>query len=510
MTDHHFDQILLAALDREAERVAATQPSLSQSMGSLAARLGPSASMKVRPTIRLAGAPASASGLNLALVALLLLALAAAVTVGALLLLRLQPEPLPPPFGYATSCGAPLQTGDVASFGVQEGYRHLSSTGSLHSDPILPDSLDGQDLSRREYVDSVAFFERKLTPLGVQRVKERIAELGLAPGCVRLHAEDSGGAVYVRTDAGISGIAWYPYEGSYGLARRATSDEEQVLADLDADLSDLSAWLPASAWIEPDEQRVLPDRWLVFLTLTDAIRASSAYAQIALPSGVEPADFGVVLAHDPLDLAGATESRCAAVDREAALTLASSIDSARATRWIGLLPAFPEGVDCGWLTAESFGQPQSDPTPFIDGEFAQLDPCDWVPLAAAESISSAPPQLVTRRGVGPFGTWDPLCDVQDGTVMGTRATVMVLSRSVSAAEARQVALGLLGGSGGEERIHGHRAWINDCMTSELPCWWAMAVSAEPYFLVFAIDARDDFTPEAARAFAEAVLSAIDR
>jgi len=509
MTDHHFDQGLRAALDHEAERVAAAQPSLRQSTGSLAARLGPS-TMKVRPTISLAGAPVTAGGLNLLLVLLLLLALAATVAVGALLLLRLQPGPLPPPFGYATSCGVPLETGDVASFGVQEGYRHLSADGSLRSDPIIPDSLDGQNLSRREYIESVAYLERKLTPRGVQGVRDRIAELGLAPGCVRLHAEDSGGAVYIRTDAGISGIAWYSYEGSYGVLRRATSDEELVLADLAADLSDVSAWLPADAWIEPDEQRVLPDQWLVFLTLTDGIRASSAYEEIALPGGVEPAAFGAELAHDPLDLAGATESRCGVVHREAALTLASSIDSARATDWIGLLPAFPDGVDCDWLAAEAFGQPPPDPTPFIDGKFAHLDPCDWVPLAAAESISTAPPQLVTRRGVGPFGTWDPLCDVQDGTVMGTRATVRVLSRSVSAAEAREIAQGLLGGFGGEEQIAGHQAWINDCLTSDLPCWWGMAVSAEPYLLVFAIDARDDFTPEAARAFAEAVVQAIDR
>jgi hypothetical protein len=505
MTDERFDQTLRAALEWHATRAAATQPGLRQVTHQVAIRLAPIREV-MRPRVMLA--PAAGGALNLIFVLLLLLALAAAVAVGAFLL-RESPDNQPGPFGFAGACGVPLETGDVASFGVQGGFRHLHSSGSLHSDPIIPDSANGQDLSRTNLVESTAFLERKLTPLGVQAVQERISELGLAPGCVRLHAEDSGGSVYVRTDAGVSGVAWYPYEGSYGLARRATGDEEQVLADLAADLSDLDAWLPPDAWVERDEQRVLPDQWLVFLTLTDGIRASSAYAEIALPGGVEPAAFGEALTNDPIDLAGATESRCGLVDRPTALAVAASIDSAHAARWTGLLPAFPDGVDCAWLDAEAFGQEPPEPTPFIDGEFAHLDPCEWVPLAAAESISTAPPELIARRGVGPFGTWDPLCEVRDVAVMGTRATVMVLSRSVSTTEAREIALGLLGGSGGEEQIFGHPAWINDCLTSDLPCWWSMAVSAEPYFLVFAIDARDDFSPDGARAFAEAVVQSID-
>lgn len=503
MTDERLDQLIYSSLEWRSGRAAATQPSVRQATSRLASRLGPS-SGAVRPRLTLA--PATVGALNLVTIILLLLAMAAAVVVGALLL-RESRQPGPGPFGFASYCGVPLQAGVVASFsGARSG--HLYADGSLVSDPISPQHADESPLTRTEYVEQTAYFGRKLTTNGVELVLDRLNQLELAPGCFRVQTEQSTGSVYVRTAEGLKGISWYPYEGWYGLLRRATPQEEPVLARLSADLGALESWLPADAWVDPVERQVKPDRWLVYMTLTDSIQSTTGYDRVVLPGGVAPVSFGAELGVDlPGGAPGAT-SRCGVVDRAEALALARSMDAGNKLSWIGLVPAFPDAVDCDWLAAETRLASEPEPTPIAAGELASVDPCSFITMEAADAISTAPARLVGPDWAFSLGVWSRSCQVVDETVMGARAGVSVHPSRIGESAAREMAHRALGGGTTEEVIAGRPVWLNECLATELPCWWAIAASSEPYFVVIQIDARDDISPEAARAFVETVLNSI--
>jgi hypothetical protein len=93
--------------------------------------------------------------------------------------------------------------------------------------------------------------------------------------------------------------------------------------------------------------------------------------------------------------------------------------------------------------------------------------------------------------------------------MGARANVMLHSRRVSASEAEPLALQLLGGATLEEVIAGESVWINECLADDLPCWWGVVASSDPYLIVITMDARDDITTDDARDLVRSILEALD-
>jgi hypothetical protein len=382
---------------------------------------------------------------------------------------------------------------------------------------LIPENPDESELSRTEYVESAAYLERRLTQRGVDLLRERVETLGLEPGCRSVQTRESSGAVYMRSEEGVVGLTWYPYEarspniGQYGLLRRATVEEEETLAELSADLSDMEAWLPPDAWTDPLESRVQPETWLVVITLSDSIKSSAQYTQISLPGGVEPGDFGTEILVEAYDVAEATETRCGLIGRSDALALAESLDESGRPSWIRVLAGIPGGVDCDWYEdQDAASRASAEPTPFVDGEFANFDVCSLVSRSAADAISAADPQMIPRRGLGRLGeTWDPSCEVMDAAVMGARANVMLHSRRVSASEAEPLALQLLGGATLEEVIAGESVWINECLADDLPCWWGVVASSDPYLIVITMDARDDITTDDARDLVRSILEALD-
>jgi hypothetical protein len=115
---------------------------------------------------------------------------------------------------------------------------------------------------------STGLIEQRLTPEGVELVRSEVLSTGLfdhdrdlveAPGLYYGGVEVSAGDRLVHLTWGDAGFQ----QGSEPIATTPTPEQVRALEQLDARLEDLTSWLPARAWEDPEVRAYVPSRYSV-------------------------------------------------------------------------------------------------------------------------------------------------------------------------------------------------------------------------------------------------------
>jgi len=127
---------------------------------------------------------------------------------------------------------------------------------------------DGRVIWQRLDNPSTGLIEQRLTPEGVQLVLAEVLSTGLfdhdrafvdAPGLYY-------GGIEVRAGDQLVQLAWGDAgfeEGIDSIPTTPTPEQVRALEQLDARLEDLTSWLPASAWEDPELRPYVPSRYQV-------------------------------------------------------------------------------------------------------------------------------------------------------------------------------------------------------------------------------------------------------
>jgi hypothetical protein len=542
-----FDRQVRAALEWQADERARRAPTLSESARHVAERLGPQPT-RIVPVI----VARSGTGRSIQLVfvvALLLAVVAIAIAIGSQVL-RTLPVPFEPvPFGFGGPCDAPPDDELVYTVVDEDSPTTLYGDGRLVRAPLNPGDtrsaiFEGQDT-----------FERRLSPLGIERIRERIEATELA-GCRYLRAASTSGQITVHGPDGVATLYWHPSNGSGQFLRQATPEEEAAAADLYAALEHPETWLPADAWIDDVEQRVRPERWYVIVELSDSgLRpgdvyttstglvldgADPRYRRVVMPGGVEPAEFGMEIPA----IGGAPRARCGVVTTADAQALAASLDALplamhdeeqlftedmTTSVFIYVVAATPNEPDCA-LFAEQRGvggEPTATPRPSShpEDDLAAIDPCSLVPAAVDGMLEAETRE--TRDATVTIGKPARSCVLlalpppPAFPVPARLAAVTLYPRTVDEASAAALALSVLGGTPIAETIAGRPVWLNTCLAAAQPCGAAAVAWADGRLLVFELDPPPSDDPsepmsagspvpiELARGVLDATLASLD-
>ena len=508
-----FDRQIRVSLEWHADERARHAPTLTESARRVAERLGPQPTGIV-PVIGVRPGPGRSVQLVF-VVALLLVLLAIAIAIGSQLL-RTQPAPFEPvQFGFGGPCDAPPDDELVYEVVNSGAPTTLYVDGRLIRSPLDPGDtrsaiFEGQDT-----------FQRRLSPSGIERVRDRIEATELA-GCRYLRGASTSGQITVHGPDGVATLYWHPSNGGGQFLRQATPEEEAAAVDLYAALEHPETWLPADAWLDDVERRVRPERWYVLVELSDSGLGSGdvyttttglvldgldpRYRRVVMPGGVEPAEFGTAIAA----VGGNPPARCGVVSTADAQALAESLDALplamhdeeklftedMATRvFIYIASAAPNEPDCA-LFAEQRGsadfEPTTTPRPAPDpkDDLAAVDPCSLVP-ASVDGILDANTRE-TRDATVSIGKPARSCvfiaAAPPEIMMPPRlAAVTLYPRTVDEASAAAIALSVLGGTPTAETIQGRPVWLNTCLADAQPCGAAVVAWADGRLLVFELD-----------------------
>lgn len=566
--DARLDVLVRAALQSEAERSAGRQPRLDRAVGRLAQRIRPD-----RVTTRPLGAARISLANLVVLLVLLLLALLAAAYIGA----RLVSLPVVPPFGFAAPCDLG-QMGGLALDGPRNPIVLSFVRGTAAGETVIihayADGTYVRDLStagetRASTVTGARIERRRLGEDGLGRLLGRVRSVGLTGGCRRLSSADASGQLSVTLDESTFETSWAPGRGAGGIVSRPLSDdEEDALVELQDDLETPERWLPDDAWLDPAATQVRPHHWLVTVHIRatgyepDAevtlpsgdtvVGTDPRYGDVAMPGGVEPAEFGEEVAIDAAPDEGSLH-RCGQATTEEAVALNASLDpiengvglgtddggdvygpDVSTSIALGVQPVYGAGYDCADLADDRawFSQPRPTATPEpVTGALADVEPCSLVEPAAVAVVGGAAvearqPRLGLGRSANACvvfaGTPDPpeFGDA-NGLPADWRALVTLYPERLSQPAAARVVEGVLGANLSEESLVNDWIWMRSCDAADVACADVYAGWAAERLVFFEFtsaavfpDGSSDFEPEngvrvvapaAARAFVEAVL-----
>jgi hypothetical protein len=536
MNDDRLDQLIRAALEWQADEDARRAPSLATSTRRVADHLGQQPA-RHGPVMTLR--PGSGRSFQLLLQVILLLALLAAAAAIGSQLIRVPRSVDPPPFGFGAGCTTPLADGVI--FTVQTA----GFPTTLYEDGALVTDRSAVGETKLSSVTGIDYVGRRLSAMGIQMLKDRIAEAGVTAGCRSLRTRGYSGSISAATPEGSSELVWHPDQGQYLLARLASDEEEARIHDLAEALEHPDTWLPDEAWLDVEGQAIIPDRWLVFIGLVptdyrpgDGIGLPNGvmlegsdprYSIVDLPDGQEPATFGTEMPFKDRFAVGLTE-RCGILDRAAAVRLAESLDSVvlGADGWgdlfttdlsravaINVAPSFPPGYDCAAaidrIQAEEF--PTGTTTASEPPEsLAGLSPCELM----SESVDALLGGIDFRRprpAALQLGAASSACVLHRRRSMDYDHLQAVLTLHIGDFNdevAAETARSVLGDRATAESIQGRPSWVNECLALALPCGGAIVVWSDPYLIIaeFGRDyrgARTDVTLQTARMVVEDVL-----
>jgi len=456
------------------------------------------------------GAPAMRMVILLA--ALLVIATLAAVAVGALLRTdRNEPN-------LFTFLG-PI--GECNEVELPEGVA-LTVRSHAASDPgpppaeltIYDDGLAIQGLSAYwggsfNTIDAT-WSERRLNQEAVAPLIESLT--GSLPSC-RTFANDNYTMIIARSGGDIWSISIGP---DLAFETRIAPDQETAaVAALLSRLADPDLALPASDWAGDGWTESVPRRWRISVSTSPNTERNYPSAEgLVMPGGSTLRDFGADRSETD-----ATGARCVVVSAAEAADVASVLTAATdsADGEVGWLWSFAD--DEGYVHLTMAGLLPHEPE-------CETDP----PSGAGETPPAAPTAPATDEGV--FGDacdyLDPLAvgaalgemgDVEHHVagrddwhmcwypIAGSSAVVLTSGRrSVPAEHAAEQARLLLGENGLVEEIAGRRVYFNACTDAEKGCRSAVAVAADPHFVVVTWIGGDRDT---LRTFAEHIVQALD-
>jgi hypothetical protein len=120
---------------------------------------------------------------------------------------------------------------------------------------------------------ATGYLERRLSPKGVELVRSKLLSTGLFDRDLFLRSEHGlvGGTIRVQNGGRLVGAFWAGYWGHIPpefpkVLPDATATQASVLSRLTEELADLSAWLPKSAWKDPELRSFVPSRYAICYT----------------------------------------------------------------------------------------------------------------------------------------------------------------------------------------------------------------------------------------------------
>jgi hypothetical protein len=457
--------------------------------------------------------PAGPWGMNrglaiaLALVALLIITIGIAVVGGLLRIDRNDPDDANP-FALAgpvaQSCDSTLAEGLVLAvngYGPGESWEDISELHAYQDGLVVigPSAYAGGSANTLE----ASWSQRRLAADGVAHLVEAVT--GSLPSCRSFEFEGSMG-VQARTGDEVVVI----HLGTSPFETRVTTPAEAAAVDAFVQrLEDPDLGLAAADWADPDWHPYVPQLWRFSVQFqagpTD--RGYPSADSLVLPDGSTLSTFGVeepIADRDPSGTSGVSMLRCGFVDEEEARAIAAVLTDAGgrppdtpAFGWyfttdtttgggtlfvnaVGLLPHEFE-QDC--LTAIVGPEPSPSPEPASSppatGPVPFADACDYVPGSLIEEvIAPLDGEIEHMPDWNPDWAmcWHPVA--QDGL------PIFASRRSIPADRATEQATILFGEGGFRvDQIGGHDVFFSTCDPSAEQCRAAVAISAEPHFVV---------------------------
>lgn len=457
------------------------------------------------------GAPAMRMVILLA--ALLVIATLAAVGVGALLRTdRNEPDSF-------LFMGPINVCNDVElSEGVALAVRSHAATETgpppaeltIYDDGLVIRGLSAQWGGSFNTIDAT-WSERRLNQDAVAPLIESLT--GSLPEC-RSFVGDNYTMVIVRRGEDVRSISIGPdpvFETTI-----ASDQETAEVASLLSRLADADLGSPASDWAGDGWTESVPGRWRIAVTTSPNTERNYPSAEgLVLPGGSTLRDFGA-----DRGVTDAMGARCMVLSAAEAADVASVLTAATEAA----------GGEAGWLW--SFADDEGYVHLTMAGLLPHEPECETdLPFGAEETPpAEAPTASATDEGV--FGDaclyLDPLAvgaelgemgEVEHHVawrddwhmcwypIAGSSAVVLTSGRrSVPAEHAAEQARLLLGEIGLVEDIAGRRVYFNACADAESGCRSAIAVAADPHFVLVTWIGGDR---ETLRTFAEHVVQSLD-
>lgn len=192
------------------------------------------------------------------------------------------PDPIPSPAAESTSSSQPAVEGIVGlppegatpsspARGQQVlhfSFGHTSGDAGRFSLYLYADGrVIVQRIEGGPEVSSHGYLEQRLTPEGVDLVLAEVLSTGLLDRDRALEGSLGGlnsGGIAVRLDGRLTQLVWGATdfeEENKPAATAPTLDEVRALEALDTRLEDLTSWLPASAWEDPEVKPFVASRF---------------------------------------------------------------------------------------------------------------------------------------------------------------------------------------------------------------------------------------------------------
>jgi hypothetical protein len=133
-----------------------------------------------------------------------------------------------------------------------------------------------------------ALLERRLTPEGVELVMAEVIATGLFDHDLHLLSAPGlyFGAIEFRNEDRLVHVTWDSSTSPEGVTEEIPTPEQvSALQRLDARLADPASWLPASAWVDPENKAYVPSRYEVcYNTAQPGIELSRVWASFPQPA----------------------------------------------------------------------------------------------------------------------------------------------------------------------------------------------------------------------------------
>jgi hypothetical protein len=358
-----------------------------------------------------------------------------------------------------------------------------------------------------------AWRQRRMAPEGVRLLLDSVQGVN-QPSCEPLYLPEYASHAYAVTARSADDAVRQLYLGS-GLFEVGFGTEaaHAAAADLVTRFADPDLKLPPADWVDTDWQPYAPERYSVvayFPTGMGDEPGSEAW-DVTLPDGSTLKTFGETT--PGTEAAGYLVARCGAVAADEARAIVATLEAAPAVYVnpsqggsyldlsdggsVTVIPALPHEATCQTF-AQQFAS--HSPTEIASPEpaVANLWVCDLLPSSTGT--------FHTEGGWTQCAYASPM---QGGPVY-----VYTYARlhETSGEEALQLARFLFGEVGFvSDQIHGRTVYLNDCISSPIPCSPAIAISADPYFVIVegGSDGSSAALEDNLRSLAEAVIENLE-
>jgi hypothetical protein len=332
--------------------------------------------------------------------------------------------------------------------------------------------------------------QRNLTPEGLEQLLGSARAID-GSGCEAIYIGDTGYQEYAlttRTGEVVDQVMF-----GTGLFQSGASDPAKMAAatDLARQFAEPDLGLSPSGWNDSDWLPWVAERFIVTTVMyADGGGPSSDAWDVELPDGSTPRtfgetvpgleDLGIVIWRCGIISAGQADGFVAAFDA-AAMAVKFSVPETHGYLDFGdggqfsIEAALPDETDCQ-VRARALGIPMApQDIPLPDPEVADVSACD---LVEGESF------WVDEPDYGTDG-WALCYQISGSDQVYSRMS------PTSATQALELVRLEFGQDGYvSDRIAGRTVYLNECVQSVIPCAPAIAISADPYYIVIRLAQTD--------------------